>query len=348
MSTATVDAIEAILSAPSGAALFGSAPDAHRRYKGMLREVHPDMVPAEDQKRAAEAFGRLNDLWAAFSGSGAHPGAGGSSGGAGGRTVIKTRKHEYEVGRELAGDEVFAVYEATYDAGHQSATLLIANDAADADLVAAYQRAIKADFDPAFRAFYPELLEAFRYTEGAENFPALAIKRDPALRLFTLAEIGAAYKARGGLHGRDVAWLWRRMLVALGNAHDADLIHGAPVAEAWLVEPDQHGVILAGWQYSPEAGQPLAAVPSAHRDLYPASVTVDRVAPDRQLDVALAAKTLLALAHPDQTPKAIVNHLRGCTLGKLPHEAQLLAEFDEVLDRVYGGKHFHVFSMPPA
>ena len=342
MSTATIDAIDAILDSPNAKALFGSAADAHKRYKTMLREVHPDMVPEAEKKRAAEAFVRLNALWAVWEGKVAQAGAHGSSGGV---TRIRTRKHEYEVGTELPGDEVFSVYEATYDAGHEHATLLIANDAADEDLVTAYRTALKADFDPDFRAFYPELIEAFHYTEGGANFPALAVKRAPELRLFTLAQIHEAYPS--GIHGRDVAWMWRRMLVALGNAHDANLVHGAPVEEAWLVEPDQHGVVLAEWQYSVTPGSPLISLPMAHKDLYPQSV-FDKQGQGRDLDLNLAAKTLLGLADPTTTPKAILNHLKGCTLSRLPHERELLAEFDEVLDRVWGGKTFHVFKMPPA
>jgi hypothetical protein len=45
----------------------------------------------------------------------------------------------------------------------------------------------------------------------------------------TLAQVRAAYPR--GVDPRDAAWMWRRLLVAVGAAHRAGVIHGAVLPE---------------------------------------------------------------------------------------------------------------------
>ncbi len=41
----------------------------------------------------------------------------------------------------------------------------------------------------------------------------------------SLTEVGTAYP--DGVDPRDAAWMWRRLLVGLGFAHRAGVLHGA-------------------------------------------------------------------------------------------------------------------------
>jgi hypothetical protein len=45
----------------------------------------------------------------------------------------------------------------------------------------------------------------------------------------SLAEVRAAFPA--GIDPQDAAWMWRRLLVAVGAAHRAGVIHGAVLPE---------------------------------------------------------------------------------------------------------------------
>ena len=64
----------------------------------------------------------------------------------------------------------------------------------------------------------------------------------------SLAEVRSAFPA--GLDPRDAAWMWRRLLVAIGAAHRAGVIHGAVLPEHVLIHPAEHGLVLVDWCYS--------------------------------------------------------------------------------------------------
>jgi hypothetical protein len=150
-----------------------------------------------------------------------------------------------------------------------------------------------------------------------------------------------------GLDPRDAAWIWRRLLVALGHAHRAGVRHGAVLPEHILVDPDpdpdrgpdRDGLVLVDWCYSVSgAPAPLPALVERHRHRYPAEVTERRPATEAT-DIHLASLCLAELMGA-QAPRPLLAFIRGCTLPserQRPHDAwKLLAELDELLERLYG------------
>jgi hypothetical protein len=54
----------------------------------------------------------------------------------------------------------------------------------------------------------------------------------------SLAVVRTAFPA--GIDPRDAAWIWRRLLDAVGAAHRAGVIHGAVLPEHVMIHPAEH------------------------------------------------------------------------------------------------------------
>ena len=165
--------------------------------------------------------------------------------------------------------------------------------------------------------------------------------------LVSLAAVLAACPS--GLDGRDVAWIWRRLLVALGVAHRAGVIHGAVVPDHVLIEPTEHGLVLTNWCYAAtEPGDTVPAVVRRYRGWYAPEI-LRSAPPTPGSDIYLATECMVALMG-DRTPKALDRFARGCRLtppAARPGDAwQLLAELDDVLGRIYGPRRFRPFALP--
>ena len=305
--------------------------EAKKEYLRLARAVHPDMFQdSKEKERASKAFARLGQLWAYL-----------KEGDTLKTNLLKTRRHEYVINEPLSGDDVFARYAATFDAGHRSCWILVVKSISDVDLAAASSSALRKlrDVPEEYAAYFPTLIETFRYRQSDGDHAALAIETVPGLR--SLREVLDVYP--GGIDGKDVAWIFRRMLVALGNTHDIGLVHGAPNLDSIFIHPEQHGVVLSGWQYSVARGEPLRAVPAEFKDYYSESALNKEIV-DYELDLAIAAKIARRLLAENQ-PVAMKAFFNGCQVAKLPPASLLLAEFDELLERLYGKRSFHKFTM---
>ena len=104
-----------------------------------------------------------------------------------------------------------------------------------------------------------------------------------------------------------------RLLVAIGFAHRAGVIHAAVVPDHVLIHPAEHGLVLIDWCYAiTEPDEPVAAVPARYADWYPPEVR-RRQPPGQDLDLWLAARCLTDLMG-DQAP-LLAGCLRpGCLL----------------------------------
>jgi hypothetical protein len=309
-------------------------PDGHpgaavRTYRTLARLLHPDTAPAHRRAEAQAAFTRLTALWERH-----HT-----------PPAVTTRRRTYRLGPVLATGDLAVLREAG-----DGAVLKIPRHPADNDLMEHEAHAL-ARLDrtahPEHRAYAPRLIESFRHREtttGAER-RVNALHR---LRGFhTLAEVRAAHP--GGLDPRDAAWMWRRLLVALGWAHRAGIVHGAVLPEHVLIHPRHHGLVLVDWCYCvTEPGAAVPALVERHRDRYPPEVTGRRPATPAT-DIHLAARCAEHLMGP-RADRPLRAFLRGCTLPaepRRPHDAwRLLAELDELLERLHGPRTFRPFTMP--
>lgn len=318
------DTVLALLDRPA-TEIFGTDPaEAVRVYHRMARLLHPD-TGAD-----GTAFTRLAAKWRSY--------------GRGETVTITTRKHRYEVGPKLARGDLADLFALTRDGG--SAVLKLPRDPADNDLLereATALRQLREDGDPQFLPYVPELGENLRYEGRSGNVLA-------RLEGFhTLAEVREARP--DGVDPRDAAWMWRRLLVALGFAHRAGVLHGAVLPEHVLIHPEQHGLVLVDWCYSVSAsadpGGRVPALVSDRASWYPPEVP-GREPASPATDLFLAARCMTYLMGP-KIPDPLRNFARGCTLPaqkKRPSDAwRLLEELDELLERLYGPRKFRPFAL---
>ena len=228
--------------------------------------------------------------------------------------------------------------------------LKMARDPADNDLMRREATALtrlQDAVDPALLAYFPPLVAT-----GQRDDARSGIRRHVNLigtfsGFRSLADVRAAFPA--GVDPRDAAWMWRRLLVAIGAAHRAGVIHGAVLPEHVLIHPAEHGLVLVDWCYSASgpAGRVRAIVRRYQRWYPPEVLAGDPAGPD--LDIWLATRCMAELIG-GRAPGRMAAFARGCLLaspGRRPQDAwRLLAEFDELLERLYGPRRFRPFAMP--
>jgi len=308
------DALTFIESASTAELLFG--PDeqrARQAYRRLARLVHPDANPGNE--RAARAFAKLSLLW--------------------------RQRSPRDTGALVASGDIASL---TRTAG---GLVKLARDPADGDLIsreAAALRWLAANGDPAYLPYVPTLLGTRRYADPATGI----IRRGNVLAelssFVTLEAVSRRFPA--GLDPRDVAWIWRRVLVALGFAHRSGLVHGAVLPPHLLIEPNEHGLCLIDWCYSSRGPNPatLPALVARYRDWYPGEVGPG-YQPGPDLDIYLATKSVFSLiADP---PSKLAAFAAGCTLASRagrPDDAWgLLREFDDLIERLWGPRRFRPF-----
>ncbi|WP_433218426.1 serine/threonine protein kinase [Dactylosporangium sp. CS-047395] len=297
--------------------LFGGG-DAHGRYRTLAKLVHPDAAGP----RGTKAFARLAELWRD-------------------RGTIRTPRGTYSTDvLEYRGDlaNLYRVPE-----GH----LKLVRDPSCNDLMAreaAALRRMAEHGDPRYLPYVPRLVDAFRHKSAAgatRRANVIAVSAAGLCSLRTVQE-----KRPHGLDPRDAAWMWRRLLVALGLAHRAGVVHGAVVPQHVLIEPSDHGVILVDWCYSVSTpGERIPAIVPGFD--YPSEV-LSRGTPGAYTDIAMAASVMAGLMG-DRAPKALRRFADGCRLAsprQRPDDAwKLLGELDELLHRLYGPRKFRPFSL---
>jgi hypothetical protein len=313
----TAEAIALIEAATGPDDVFGGGDGtmAARLYRRLARLTHPDACPGDS--RAAGAFAKLAELW---------------------------RRRQGSYGSLLVRGDIGNLYRV------RQGLLKIARNPADNDLMrreALSLGMLRDRIEPRLRAYFPHLVEARRRQDPGSGVERLANVLAELPGFVSLAEVGAAFRA--GVDARDAAWMWRRLLVAIGAAHRAGVIHGAVLPEHVLIHPGEHGLVLVDWCYSlagPAAR--LAAVVGRYRDWYPAEVLAGLSAgPD--LDIWLATRCMTELIGA-RMPERLARFAAGCLLASPRHRPsdawQLLAELDELLGRLYGPRVFRPFAMP--
>ena len=311
------------------------ADDGAPLYRSLAKALHPDRVPHERVAEATAAFARLSALWTAAQG-----------------VTITSRTGSYRVG-DPVGSDGLADYFETGDV-----VLKVARHPTDNDLFAREARVVRQVWRRSpqkFKPYVPKLHDSFVYRDASSGVDRAVNVFRAVPGLVSLAHLPSP------VDGRDAAWMWRRLLVALGVAHRAGVIHGAVVPDHVLIEPAEHGLVLINWCYAsaePSAG-PDGPAPQASRNTVPALVRryrdwyapeiASRVPPTPGSDIYLATRCMVALMG-DRVPEALARFARGCLAASpaaRPDDAwQLLAELDDVLGHIYGPRRFRPFALP--
>ncbi|RIV38908.1 serine/threonine protein kinase [Micromonospora radicis] len=322
----TDEAIRLVTAARDDDELFGADAPEHR-YRELVAALHPDRldwVGPGVRAEATEAFIRVTTRWRA-------------------RRVTVLRG--YRCGRPAHSGDLADLYDVGADR-----LLKLPRAPGDNDLMAREERALRRlaeRGDPRWLPYVPRLVDSFTHRDAATGAERRINVLATAPGLRSLVEVRRAYP--DGLDGQDVAWMWRRLLVALGLAHRAGVVHGAVLPPHVLIEPAAHGVVLVDWCFSTEPGGVVPALVPDHRDWYPAEVPERRPA-GPGTDIAMAARCMTWLMGR-LAPRELLAFARGCRqrlLRARPTDAwRLLGELDEVLERLYGPRTFRPFTLNP-
>jgi serine/threonine protein kinase len=293
--------------------------DADDAYREWAKLVHPDAVSAAQTATATATFARLARLYADRNG-----------------TELRTPQAIYRVGRLIAEGDLADL--SAVDG--QRALLKVPRSPADNDLMAAEADALKRlwrDGDQQYRPYAPRLLESFQHEDGNRV-------RRRANVLERLDGFVPLSSIKRDIDMKDAAWMWRRLLVGLGWAHRAGVVHGAIVEEHVLIHPAEHGLAVVDWCYS---GPRPAAIVKARADAYPPEVRRDkRASPATDIYMATGLMTRLV---GNGLPTAMKRFADGCLYDAprmRPQDAwALLGEFDELLHKLYGPRVFRPFTI---
>lgn len=325
----TGEAIRLVAAARTGADLFGADACPHR-YRALVTALHPDRLGTTDGRlrtAATDAFVRVTTAW---------------------RARHRARQTEHRIGRYSIGrlahtGDLADLYEVAPDL-----LLKLPRHPADNDLAAREAHAlrlIEERGDPRYLPYVPRLVDSFRHRDPDTGAERLINVLATAPGLHSLDEVRRAYP--DGVDGRDAAWMWRRLLVALGLAHRAGVVHGAVLPRHVLIEPDAHGLVLVGWCCSVVGGGAVPALVTGHEQWYPPEVGASRAC-GPGTDTAMAARCMSWLMG-DRAPRELRDFAAGCRLPALaarPADAwRLLGELDEVLERCYGPRTFRPFTL---
>lgn len=314
---------------------------AQQLYRQLVRALYPDLVPSVQRDEATKATAELNRLYDEWRRLAGQTGSG---------WTVATRRRSYRVdGPPIRGD-IANLYRASWEQDGQpiSGLLKMPRRPADSDLARQEASALRAlqKGDLEFADYVPGLVDSFRHRDSGSGRQRQVNVLAEVPEAVTLADVLRAFP--GGLDPRDAAWMWRRLLVAVGLATRSELVHLAVIPENVLIVPESHGLVLLDWCYSVAVGGKASAWVGGWRQLYPPEVLAGQpVSP--ATDIYMATR-LMGLLMGAGAPAAMRGFVAGCTLaqpGRRPQDAwELLRELDELLVMLYGPRKFRPFRMP--
>ncbi len=347
-----LDLLQTLRQATTAEAIFPGLPTlAASALKGQYRRLvalaHPDHN-LDRLAEAEEACKLLHQWYAIAQRQRAH-----TVNDTGAEIAITTRLHRY-VSREApwVGD-LCDLYPAQAD--QLPVLLKVVRTARNNDLLQTeaqvLRRIDRALGDDKVRAHFPTLLESvqLRDVAGVQRHVNV-LARETAY--VSLAEVLRVYPA--GIDAADAAWIFNRILAALGVTHQLDRVHGAVTPDHLLIRPADHNGMLIDWCYSVPIGEPIKAVNLAYTVDYPPEVPA-RGAATPATDLYMAARCMLRLLGgdpltgelPKRVPKPLQFLLRGCLLPAPKRRANdawaLFDDFQAILVELYGAPQFRPF-----
>lgn len=328
-----------------------------RVYHALAKVTHPDVYPDLEEKILAQTVFMQLVRWFEWAEQKVQAGR------YGGRELItlQTKTRQYELDGSFAEHGKYNDYPCEFfEHGrlHQ-ATLRMVRDPRDGDLLRKEVRILNILLTSAeagkFAPYLPSLLEAFLYEDGTTSRQAVIFEREAGW--YSLEQVHQVYPR--GIDPKDMAWMWRRLLVVLGFAHANAVIHGAVLPGNVWIQPEQHGLMLMNWTHAVHdpgrSAETIERIEPAFASWYPQEILKHDV-PTFGTDISMSAKCMIYLLGgdvereriPNTVPHPMSMFLKGSILpGKrTPQDAWALKhEFDDLLHRLWGKRTFHPFQM---
>jgi serine/threonine protein kinase len=330
-------------------------PALRRIYRSLVKTTHPDVYHSADERLLAQTAFRQLIEWFDKAEEKIRSGRYGRKE----TMILRTGRRYYEIEADFREDGPFNHYPCTYRAAGKEfrAVLRIARDPKDNDLAENEVRVLQllgSSKDSAkFSPYIPNLIDAFVYDDGGSVHQAAVFEKYEGW--YSLQDVHRRYP--DGIDPRDMAWIWRRVLVALGFAHVNGIIHGAILPSNLWIQPELHGLMLRNWFHAvrDETGDTLSAIDPAFAEWYPPEI-LKNLPPTSGTDIRMSAKCMVRLLGgdaerntiPDLVPRDMRMFLKGSVLPgtRAPRDAwALLQELDDLLFKLWGERKFHPFQM---
>lgn len=341
-------------------------------YRRLARDVHPDrfeMADPRDRDLAQELFVRLTTwkheaerkLRNRTYGDGKPPLPPPPPPPA--PQVIRTLRREYVVKERLCQGDIADLYLCSFehDKVIQEAVFKVAMSPADNDLLENEAKVLGGLYpakqpDEKFYRYLPKMLDTFTLRSPKATNRRVNILHH-AKGYVSLAEVLGAYP--NGLDYRDIVWMFKRTLAAIGFAHSQGVIHGALIPPHVLVHPTGHGAKVVDWCYAVTPGQKVKALSKPWRGYYAPEI-LGKDSATAATDIYMAAKCAVTLLGgrvetnelPPSVPRPLQGFLTSCLFAapsKRPEDAWVLhEELDELLLRIIGKPKYRVLVMPTA
>lgn len=305
-----------------------------KELRNLLKQAHPDLHP-NNQAKAQKAFIHINTLWN-LKNSSTKPRTTGAAGSNASSEII-TKKNEYRNLKTIRKTNGVETYRAIDSHGNITYLLVATHPKIGEMLMEGVKnlKAVKTNLTTHYKEFFPDTTDAFRIAQGGKKL--FGVAQTLTEKNYSLREVKEDYPK--GIDGRDVAWMYRRMLVAVGNMHDYGIGHGAPTLDAFLIKPETHELQLTNWQFSKELGSDINMVTPDIKHHYETDKVITRAK-----DLKILSETALDLIRHD-APRELKAFLKGMSRYPTGSAQEALHEFDEILKEVYGPRTFHEFKM---
>lgn len=336
---------EQVESAKTPADLFTDPDRARSTYRRLARIIHPDTN--KNDPRAHEAFEKLGLLWDEYNGVSRKPRHAAGPANTPKGLIFESKRYTFFVGDIVKRADYANIYPAEYIDGtvHRYGALKLPRSPKNNDLIeneVKMLKLLKEGVPERYQMFHPTTIDTFIHRDKVTNKQRRAVVTNALPKFVSLQEVLDAYP--NGIHPRHVAWITRRLWVALDVAHKAGVVHGAVFPENIMIHPEDHSVVLINWSYARPVGEQLKAVVPRYRDEGWYGLSLNKKL-DHRIDVKLAAKTMEAMLG-NQDAKSFRAFFKGCQVASTPDAGSLFAEFEELLTQVYGERKYVPFNMP--
>jgi len=329
----------------------------YKSYRALAKLTHPDVYLKHEEKSLAEStFNRLTQ-WLDQAVEKLKSNKYGKTE----QVTLQTKIRQYEVESSHMEDEEFNFYTCQYyeNGQNHSAILRVVRDPRK-NLISQNETRVlnilRNSRDAAkFSPYIPDVFDEFLYESGTTSHHAAIFENTNGWH--SLEQVHTAYPH--GIDPKDMAWIWRRLMVALGFANANSVIHGGVLPCNIWIQPEEHGLMLKNWFHSKQTtgtnGSNYLEINPKYAAWYPQEI-LEFTPPSFGTDISMSAKCMIHLLGgdaekgtiPDSIPNPIRMFLRGSTLPgrRTPQDAWALKqEFDDLLERLWGKRTFHPFKM---
>lgn len=303
--------------------------DPVRNITEIRWQVHPDRWPNDKDwaESTFKRFGQLYDL-------------------ARSPMKLESAEHVYELFKEsISRGELRNVYLAKVKNSPRIIKVPVITNSVANNLAAKEMEVCRQLHEPptncnwdyeAYTQYYPKPIESFISASDKRRVNVF----DWPGKVYSAVEIKDRYPK--GLDGRHVAWMFRRLMVALGYAHRRGWCHGAVVPEHTMYRVSDHGLVLTGWIHAENPTKPIKYVPKNRKSWYPRDIQKTKILTPGT-DIYMASTLALWLADHRELPGSLKQFFNGCRLLGVnqPQDAwEIHDEFSTVLKREYGDPKF--------